>query len=124
MAAYERTYENLAVVFPSPLGSSIDAHQHNVLVSFEYDGQYGRTHDISNRLILVAQDAELVQPCRLGTVDHVVRLECVEYSGSVESSLPESVDALALYRDVASCLEELCVQTRNGKIPKSFVVSP
>jgi hypothetical protein len=48
------------VVIPCLVGSSINAFQRNVFVSFGRGGQYGHKHDISNRLILVAQDMEWV----------------------------------------------------------------
>jgi hypothetical protein len=99
MVTRKRIYGNPAVVFPCLLGSSIDAHQHNAFGSSEYDGQCGRTHDISNRLVLVAQDTEWVQLYPLGTVNHAVRPDCAECLGSVLSSLPAPVDALAAYHD-------------------------
>jgi hypothetical protein len=48
------------MVFPCLLGLPTDALQHNAFASFKRDGQYSRTHDTLARLILVAQDAELV----------------------------------------------------------------
>ncbi|KAJ0127676.1 Uncharacterized protein HZ326_29219 [Fusarium oxysporum f. sp. albedinis] len=89
MVTRKRTYGNPAVVFPCLLGSSIDARQYNAFVSSEYDGQYGRTHDISNRLVLVAKDTEWVQLYPLGTINYVVRPDWVECLGSVLSSLPD-----------------------------------
>jgi hypothetical protein len=56
--AHKRIHGNSVVVFPCLVGSSIDAFQRNVFVSFGRNGQYGYKHDISNRLILVAQDTE------------------------------------------------------------------
>ena len=96
MMTRKRTYGNPAVVFPCLLG----ARQYNAFIPSEYDGQYGRTHDILSRLVLVAQDTEWVQLYPLGIVNHVVRPDCVECLGSVLSSLPDPVDALAAYRDV------------------------
>lgn len=89
------------VVFPCLVGLSIDAFQRNVFISFERDGQYGRKHDVSNRLILVVQDMEWVKLYPLGTVNNnVVRPDYREYSGSVLSSLPAPVNVLAVYSDV------------------------
>ncbi|KAH7247567.1 uncharacterized protein BKA55DRAFT_572280 [Fusarium redolens] len=51
---------------------------------------------------MVAQETEWVQSYPMGTVNHVVRPDHGEYSGFVLSSLPDLVDALAVYRDVVS----------------------
>ena len=79
MAAYKRIRGNSVLVFPCLLGLSIDAFQRNAFVSFGRDGQYGRKHDISNRLVLVAQDTEWVELSPLGTASNdVVRPDCGE----------------------------------------------
>jgi hypothetical protein len=59
--ARERILGNSVLVFSCLLGLSIDAFQRNAFESFGRDGQYGRKHDISNRLILVAQDTEWLE---------------------------------------------------------------
>jgi hypothetical protein len=95
MVARKRIRGNSVLVFPCLVGLSIDAFQCNVFVSFGRDEQYGR------KLVLAAQDTGWVESYPLGTVNSDVgRPDCGEYSGSVLSSLPAPVDALAVYRDV------------------------
>jgi hypothetical protein len=67
---------NSALVFLCLLGLSIDAFQRNAFASFGRDGQYGRKHDISNRLVLVVQETEWVQSYPLGTVNDVDHADC------------------------------------------------
>jgi hypothetical protein len=67
---------NSVPVFPCLSGLSIDVFQRNAFASFGCDAQYGHKHDISNRLVLVAQDKEWVQSYSLGTANHVIRLDC------------------------------------------------
>jgi hypothetical protein len=69
------------------------------LPRFPFD--HGLSGVISNHLVLAAQDTGWVELYPLGTVNSDVgRPDCGEYSGSVLSSLPAPVDALAVYRDV------------------------
>jgi hypothetical protein len=101
MVARKRIRGNSVLVFPCLVGLSIDASQCNVFVSFGRDEQYGRKHDISNHLVLAAQDTGWVELFPLGTVNSDVdHPDCGEYSESVLSSLPAPANALAVYRDV------------------------
>jgi len=77
MVAHKRMQGNSVLVFPCPVGLSIDAFRYNGFVSFGRDEQYGRKHDISNHLVLAAQDTGWVELYPLGTVNSDVgRPDC------------------------------------------------
>jgi hypothetical protein len=101
MVARNQIRGNSVLAFPCLVGLSTDAFQCSGFVSFGRNEQYGRKHDISNHLVLAAQDTGWVELFPLGTVNSDVdHPDCGEYSESVLSSLPAPADALAVYRDV------------------------